>query len=304
MVKQNKIIKVESLVIFKCNCHCIMCSVGKQMNRSDNLVKGFEDVKKDIDRAFKIGAREFAFSGGEPTLRKDLFDLVKYANEKRFEKIEIQSNGRIYANKYFGEKMIEAGVNSFVISLHSPKQEVNDKIMGVSGAFKEQVRGIKNLNALGRAVKINVVITRFNYKDLVEHINFLLNNFEIDEIRLTFALLEGYAGEKPKKTVAPMSLIIPYLKKAIDLTKGKSVKIFVYNIPVCLLLGYEDYVNDLGSSNTCLIGSNFETYLDESKKKDKIKSNLCSGCIYNSKCQGVWKKYSKVFGLDELKPVL
>lgn len=303
--KDNK--KVESLVIFKCNCRCLMCSVGVQINRSagsdnSNIVRSFESVKKDIDKAAELGASEFAFSGGEPTLRKDLADLVEYAGSKGFDKIEIQSNGRIYANRYYGEKMIKSGVNSFVVSFHSPKRDINDTIMGVPGAFDEQVAGIRNLNDLGQPVKVNVVITKFNYKDLAEHVSFLTENFNIEEIRLTFALLEGYAKEDPGGVVAPMSLVSPHVSRALEKGRQKT-GCFVYNMVPCLLPGYERYINDLAGLNTWLVGPEFSTSLDESKAEEKIKTPACSKCAYNRSCPGVWKEYARIFGLDEIKPI-
>ena len=306
-IKNNcpNINKVESLVIFQCNCRCLMCSVGNKMNSGskNNKIRSFDSIKNDIDKASAMKASEFAFSGGEPTLRKDLPELVRYARGRGFQVIEIQSNGRIYANKYYGEKMIKAGVNSFVISLHSCEEDINDQIMKAPGAFGEQVQGIRNLNNSGQSVKINIVITKLNYKHLAEHLLYLSRNFNISEIRLSFILLEGFAGQSPEKVAVSMKEVSPYLVKALEVAKDK-VNCFVYNIPPCLLQGYEEFVNDLDDLNTYLIGSGFDTYLNQSQKEEKTKPRVCEKCLYNSRCFGVWKKYVQVFGLKEIKPVL
>jgi MoaA/NifB/PqqE/SkfB family radical SAM enzyme len=305
---ENKINdKVESLCIFKCNCRCVMCSVGLQLDRSANnsdyhAIRPLEEVKKDIDKAKKNNASAFAFSGGEPAMRKDLAELVEYAKNIGIEHIEVQSNGRVYANKDYARRLIDAGVNSFVISFHSPIEEVNDTIMGVLGAYKQQVQGIKNLNSFGQKVKINIVITRYNYQDLAKHVKFLIDNFQVSEFRFTFVLVEGYAKESPQKIVPKMSEVGKYICQAIEFSKDK-VACFIYNITPCLVSGCENYINDMGKFNTLLLGPEFERSLDEAKENDKLKSKKCSACIHNNWCNGVWKNYAAIYGIDELKPV-
>ena len=156
----KKNIKVESLCTFRCNCNCIMCSVATK-NNQDKTEESFKEVKRDIDIAAKLGANTFAFSGGEPTLREDLLQLVRYAR-KKIPNIEIQSNGRMYYYKNYCQKLIEAGVKNFVISLHSPYEDISDRIMGARGAYLQTITGIKNLKNLKQKVKINTVILKLN----------------------------------------------------------------------------------------------------------------------------------------------
>lgn len=304
--KRGEIGKVESLIIFKCNCHCIMCSTGLQIDRSINsadyhAIRPYEEVLKDIDKAKKMKARGFAFSGGEPTLRSDLPKLVAYARSKGLEHIEVQSNGRIYFYKKYCQKLIDSGVNNFVISFPSHIEKVHDKMMGARGTHKQALQGIKNLNELGQKVKINIVLTKLNYAHLEGLVKFL-SQFKIAEFRLTMAMIEGNALKNPKAIIPKMSLVGPHICRAIDLAKGK-VDCYVYNMVPCLVPGHEQYINDLGQLDTLLIGPEFETSLDKARKGKKIKGRICKKCRYDSVCYGVWRNYAEVFGLDELKPV-
>jgi len=145
--------KIESLVIFKCNCRCVMCSTGLQIDRSLNndsyqSIRPYKDIIKDIDKAVKMGAKGFAFSGGEATLRKDLPLLIRYARISGLDHIEVQSNGKMYVYEAYCRKLIKAGANNFVISFHSCQENIQDKIMGVPGTYKQAVQGMKNLNSL------------------------------------------------------------------------------------------------------------------------------------------------------------
>jgi len=302
--------KVESLIIFKCNCKCIMCSTGLQIQRSlgstdYHAIRPYKEVIKDIDKAKKMGAQGFAFSGGEPNLRRDLPDLVAYAKKRGLLSIEVQSNGRMYAYKEYCKKLIDSGVNNFVISFHSHLEDVADKIMGVPGTYKQAFRGIKNLNELGQKVKINIVLMKLNYAHLEDHVKFLLKNFDIEEFRFTMTMIEGNVINNAD-IIARMSDVAPHICRAMDIsnriTQGR-VGCFVYNMLSCLLPQHESYINDLGQFDTLLVGPEFETSLDESRKGKKIKSPACKQCRYDNICYGVWRNYAEIFGLGELKPV-
>jgi len=303
----NNLGKVECLVIFRCNCRCIMCSIGSQIDRSIGRKDytsqmPFADIIKDIDRAKKMNARGVAFSGGEPNLRSDLPEIVKYAKSIGLKHIEVQSNGRVYYYKDYCQKLIDAGVTNFVISFHSHKEDVHDMIMGVPGTYRQMVAGIKNLNSLGKKAYINIVLTKLNYGHLEEHVKFLLDNFDIQEIRFAMVMLEGNVNDDPVGIVPRMSEVGPHICRALDIAENK-VACFIYNMVPCLVSGHERCVNDLGQLNTLLIGPEFEASLDEERKGKKIKSKSCRECRFDKVCYGVWKKYADLYGLDELKPV-
>lgn len=291
--------KVESLCIFKCNCRCIMCSVANSIKNGKDT-KSFEDVKKDIDIAVEAKAHTFAFSGGEPTLRKDLFQLVEYA-KKKIPNVEIQSNGRIYYYKDYCQKLIKAGVNVFVVSFYSPFENIHDQIMGVKGAYAQTLQGLKNLKELKQTVKINIVILKLNYSHLLELVKFLLN-LNVEEFRFIYPTLEGNVLKNPDAVVSSMSTVTSHLKKALKIAL-KKVPCYIYNMVPCVLPGYEGAINDIFQSDTYLRGPDFECSIDENRRKMKVKSKICKKCKYNDYCYGVWKNYADFFGLKELKPV-
>jgi len=291
--------KVESLCTFKCNCRCIMCSVANSIDEQKNE-KTFDEVKKDIDIAQRTGAHTFAFSGGEPTLRKDLLELVKYAKGK-IANIEIQSNGRMYYYKDYCRELIKAGVNIFVVSFYSPFEDIHDQIMGVRGAYTQTLQGLKNLKELGPTVKINTVILKLNYLHIPELVKFLLN-LGAKEFRFIYVTLEGNTLRNPNAIVAKMSVVSPYLQQALKIGL-KKVPCYVYNMAPCILPGQEKVINDIFQSDTYLRGPGFECSIDENRRKMKVKSKTCKECKYNNRCYGVWKNYADFFGLEELKPV-
>jgi MoaA/NifB/PqqE/SkfB family radical SAM enzyme len=259
-------------------------------------------MKKDIRFAKAQNARVISFSGGEPTVRKELVELVRYASSLGFEIIEIQSNGRMFYYEGFAKDLIDAGTNVFVISLHANVAELHDRQMGVRGAFDQTVKGIKNLKKNGAYVLINIVINKLNYKILPDLTEFLIG-LGVNGFHYIFVTADGHAWKNREIIIPKMSQVHSHLLKSINSARGRVKEIWTYNMPFCLAAGYEDTIVEVGLSLTQLRGPDFEASIDENRFKFKTKLSFCKDCKFDNICQGVWKKYLKIFGDGELKPV-
>ncbi len=299
--------KVETLMWFRCNCKCIFCSAGDflTLSKKDKNfgVKSTKDIMKDIDYAASIKAETFSFSGGEPTIRKDLPLLVEYAKSKKIKKIQIQSNGRMFYYKKYCKLMIDSGANEFAISFHSHKEDIEDKLMGVKGSYKQALEGIKNLRKMNQEVKISIVITEFNYKDLPDLTKMLLN-LGVSEMRYDFVNIDGYVKNNPKAIVPKMSKAIPYIKECLKMYDPKKVWMAVFNIPYCLLKDYPGHIVDMIQPATQLRSADFTISIKDNRRKGKIKLNKCKYCIYNKICFGIWEEYAKIYGTGEINPII
>lgn len=79
-----------------------------------------------ILRAKKAGVSTLDFTGGEPTIRKDFFQLLEFAGEQGFPLIRVITNGRMFAHKGFAEKTVSSGVREFRFNLVSHRPEIHD----------------------------------------------------------------------------------------------------------------------------------------------------------------------------------
>jgi MoaA/NifB/PqqE/SkfB family radical SAM enzyme len=306
----EKISKVETIMHFNCNCNCIFCSFSDKMSLARKKrgygYKKKEDIKKDIDYAKSIGALLFCFTGGEPTMRKDLPELVRYASESGIEGIQVQSNGRMFCYEDYCKTLIDAGVTEFAISLHSPKEDVNDYMMGARGAYRQSMRGIKNLRGMGQKVKVSIVITKFNYKDLPGFTRTLMG-LGVSEIRYDFVVVDGLLrkNRRAAEFVVPrMSDIVPYLKECLDMYEGiDKTWMAVFNIPHCLLKDYAKHIVDMVQPATQLRGHDFVANIKDNRKRDKFKPKKCDSCFFSRLCFGIWDKYAEIYGTDEINPV-
>jgi len=302
--------KVETVMHVDCNCNCIFCSFGHKMAKA-RAEKGYgykkkEDIKKDIDYARSIGATIFCFTGGEPTLRKDLPELAGYAKEAGIEDIQVQTNGRLLCYRDYCQRLVDAGVTEFAVSIHSPKEDVNDYMMGAKGAWRQSMQGIRNLREMNQTVKVSIVITKLNYKDLPGFTRKLID-MGVSEIRYDFVVVDGLLRDKPRsaKSIVPrMSEVVPYLEECLNMYEGPDKTwMAVFNMPHCLLKDYVKHVVDMVQPATELRGADFIANIKDNRKRDKVKPRKCGSCFYSRLCFGVWDKYAELYGTDEINPV-
>ncbi|MBQ9486183.1 MAG: putative heme d1 biosynthesis radical SAM protein NirJ1 [Selenomonadaceae bacterium] len=149
----------------KCR-HCYMNSDAKIYR--DELTT--DEAKKFIDdlAAFKVPV--LLFSGGEPLMRQDFFELAEYAAEKKV-RPTLSTNGTLITREV-AERIKSIGVGYVGISLDGIA-DVNDKFRGVEGAFQRAMNGIKNCVAAGQRVGLRFTINRHNFMELDKIFDFI-----------------------------------------------------------------------------------------------------------------------------------
>ncbi|MCD6371799.1 MAG: radical SAM protein, partial [Candidatus Aenigmarchaeota archaeon] len=144
--------RLDVKVGWRCNNNCIFCAQAHKRHLGDLST---EEVKKRILEGWEDGCDELVLTGGEPTIRKDIFELVRYAHELGFKIIQIQSNGRMFYYKDFVKKIIEAGANEFSPAIHGHNPLIHESQTRAKGSFKQTYEGIKNLKEFGQYVITN-----------------------------------------------------------------------------------------------------------------------------------------------------
>jgi len=285
---------------FLCNNNCLFCVQGPEKKKYGN--KGTEELKEIIRKA-KKGCDTIVFTGGEPTIRKDLVELVAEAKKAGFRKIQIQSNGRMFVYEQFCRDMVAAGANEFALALHGHTEELHDYLTGAK-SFRQLVVGIRTLKKLGQDVITNTVVTKSNYRHLPDIAKVLIG-LRVDQIQFAFVHAVGAAGINFDSVVPRMEMVAPYLKKAIDIGRMLDTRIMTEGVPFCLLEGYEKSISETVMPDMKIFDQSMvvEDYRKMRVTSDKAKGPKCAKCLYNAVCEGPWKEYPEAFGWDEFKPV-
>lgn len=288
--------RVDIKTGFICNNNCLFCV------QADNKCKGnrsFEEIKADLDECRKR-CDGVVLTGGEVTIRKDFFDLIRLAKELGYKTIQIQTNGRMFASLEFCKKTIEAGATEFSPALHGYCKEQHDYLTR-SVSFMQTVKGIKNLKSLGQYVLTNTVVVKSNYRNIPQ-IARLLVKLGVDQFQFAFVHPMGNALKNADSVVPRISLAAPYIHKGllIGLSAGKQV--MAEAIPYCHMKGYEQFVSENYIPETEVRGKkhqNVDNFTFQRRTYGKSKFAQCRKCKYDRICEGPWKEYPEIFGSDE-----
>ena len=297
-MKMNK--RLDLKVGFSCNNSCRFCAQGHNRSLGD---KTTSRLKSEMKKHRK-NTRDIVFTGGEPTIRSDITELVSYARELGFETIQIQSNGRRFFYKEFCKEMIEAGANEFALALHGYIPQLHDFLTRSKGSFMQTVTGIKNLKKLKQGVVTNTVVTKPNYRHIPEIAN-LLVRLEVDQFQFAFVHPVGNTYKYFDSIVPRISLAAPFMHAGlkIGINAGKSV--MAEAMPFCLMKGYEKYVSELIVPKTEVVEMSLviNDYDTARKGFAKTKFPQCKRCVHFDICEGPWKEYPEKRGSSEFIPV-
>ena len=149
-----------------CNQRCVHCYAAGQV-RSDEEELPTEAWKRIIDKCRAIGVPQVTFTGGEPTMRDDIFELIHYA---RWFITRLNTNGLKLTEQYC-ENLKKSALDSVQITFYSSDREVHNRLVGVDG-YDKTLDGIKNALACGLSLSINTPLCTLN-ADYVKTLEFL-----------------------------------------------------------------------------------------------------------------------------------
>lgn len=160
-----------------CNLKCKHCYSSSEARIYANEMTT-QEALRFIDDLADFNVPVILFSGGEPLIRPDFFDLAQHAR-KRGIRATLSTNGTLIT-KEVAQKIKDSGIGYVGISIDGI-EEVNDTFRGVDGAYNLAIQGIRNCRAVGQRVGLRFTINRSNYQDIDKVLD-LLEKEDIDRI--------------------------------------------------------------------------------------------------------------------------
>lgn len=154
----------------RCNLKCIHCYTNSDSNVAPDELS-FEEGLRLIDDLAEFKVPALLFSGGEPLIRPDLFELASYAVSKGLRPV-LSTNGTLIS-KEVAQKIKDTGFIYAGISLDGIG-ETNDKFRGMTGAFDLAMTGFRNCAEVGQRVGLRLTLTRQNLLDLDQIFDFII----------------------------------------------------------------------------------------------------------------------------------
>lgn len=161
-----------------CNLQCLHCYAAGQQHSADAELTT-EEWKQIMDRLKAIGVPQITFTGGEPTMRDDLIELIRYG---QWFITRLNTNG-IKLTKEYCHALKAASLDSVQITFYSYDNKIHNHLTGSDG-YERTLIGIKNALELGMNVSVNTPLCSLN-KDYVRTLGFL------KELGVTYVTCSG-----------------------------------------------------------------------------------------------------------------
>ncbi|MCM2326171.1 MAG: radical SAM protein [Candidatus Woesearchaeota archaeon] len=211
---------IEVKPLTTCNIDCIFCSVD-HLKRGSDFVVECDYLVDELKKVVEIKENRVNIhigSQGDPSLYGDLVRLVSEIRKiKQVNAISMVTNG-LLINKTMADKLIEAGMTHFHISLHTMDQEMADKLANAKYPVKNVIEVCKHIVKKAHLLIVPVLVPGINDKDIEEVIKF---GKEIGADLGVQNFLEYDFGKKPASPI-PMKL---FFKKLHDLEEKLDVNL-------------------------------------------------------------------------------
>ncbi|MBN2071486.1 MAG: radical SAM protein [Candidatus Krumholzibacteriota bacterium] len=145
----------------KCNFNCKDCSSHFMEKKGEEL--STEEIFAVIEDAWKLGARHLNFSGGEPFMRPDLFEIARRARDIGF-MLTVNTNGSLIEEKSI--KLISTLFDGVILSIDTLDPELHSRIRPGPLNVQGFIRKCEQLRKAGIRVRISTVLRRENINDL------------------------------------------------------------------------------------------------------------------------------------------
>jgi AdoMet-dependent heme synthase len=202
-----------------CNLECKHCRAVP--------VKGLGPLDLTTPEAFalmegiaEIARPVFILSGGEPLYRPDIFDIAKYGKALGF-RMALATNGTL-VDADIARRVEDAGISRVSVSLDGALEQTHDGFRGVSGAWKDAIRGIRTLRARGISVQINSTVARHNVNELPDLLNLALG-LECDALHIFMLVPVGCGLELAESAMLPADEYERVLHWFYDRSKDVSI---------------------------------------------------------------------------------
>lgn len=293
---------------FACNNNCLQCSVG------DNRFHYNERPSAEIVEEMKKNRSQYShieFTGGEPTMRRDLPELIALAQDLGYKQIGLSSNGRLFSYGRICKSLIAAGLNKVTFSLLGPDALIHDGLTRTPNSFRDTIQGINNARlSTGLKININTVVNKINL-DHLKAIGELILSLDLRDWYLLDLIPDGMAKKYYSLLRARFQDIAREFASLEEMS-DRFQWMGWFDFPMCVVtpsfLERENvtFVNAQKRREAATqlgYGAKRMSRQKDGLYKDvhRTQIDICQQCKFYKSCGGIWKDYLALFGGREIE---
>ena len=241
-------------ITHKCQCQCVHCSADpfKDPTRRELSV---EEIKKVVDGSLELGASLIIYVGGEPMLREELYELIRYVDKSKAVPM-IFTNGLLLTRENV-KRLKEAGLYSLNISIDHNEALMHDEFRKVVGCYEKAFEGARLAREAGILTGISTYATHENLKE--GHLERLLQiavKEGFHEVTIFDCIPSGKYLKDASKILAPQERkqVIALARKYYETTPIGVNAMALINSPLgvgCYGANSQFYMTAYGDINPC-----------------------------------------------------
>lgn len=242
----------EIALTYRCQNRCDFCYASSPYRGKDFKEMTTHQVKLIIDRIHADAkVPTISFTGGEPTMRIDLPELIEYAAKKGM-RTNLITNGVKLSDMELVKKISGAGLHSAQVSLESHDEIIHNRITGNMEAYRKTVAAIHNLKAAGIHTHTNTTICRWNREHLIPLVKFVKDEFNAAYLSMNMIIATGIAKDNENINIG-YSSISSILEPVLKYCGESGIKFVWYSpTPYCM---FNPVDHNLGSKScACVSG--------------------------------------------------
>lgn len=201
LTKQAFPVTANLAITHNCQCKCIHCSADP-FKSPDKTELTVDEIKTVVDGALDLGATLIIFVGGEPLLRKDLFELIDYVDKSKAI-VMIFTNG-LLLNAENVKRLAESGLATLNISIDSSDSNLHNTFRGVPGCYEKAFEGAARCREAGILTGISTYATSESLKSgMVEKLLQIAQDEGFSEVTIFDCIPSGKFLKDASKILSP-----------------------------------------------------------------------------------------------------
>jgi len=280
---------------YRCNNRCVGC----HSVRDDGPSMSSHEVAAALVAGRRRGATSLWLGGGEPTLRRDAFAVVKKARELGYERVLLQTNGMLLAYPEVADRFVAAGVTEVSFAIKGATETTHDRLTRTPGCHALLLGGIAEVKRHGLPMSGDILVYASNLDELplmVETYSALgLARFSV----WAFSALDQ--GDRDLSTQVPkLSELARAVVRAMD--ASPSVEIASLHTPPCLVP--ESHARCLfhaADLDLLVVNPGGHSFmLEQSAIEGGTYVPACDSCTARTRCGGLRRDYLGIHGSGEV----